>query len=33
MGLVDGDVGVGGCLGWPNESVGINMSVIYLIKE
>ena len=27
-GLVDGYVGVGGYLGWPDESVGMNMGVI-----
>ena len=32
-GLVHGDVGVGGCFGWPDESMGMKMVVIYVPGE
>ena len=32
-GLVDGDVGVGGCFGWSDESVGLKMVMIYFPRE
>ena len=32
-GLVDGDMGVEGCFGCPDESVGLNMGVMYFRRE
>ena len=32
-GLVDGDLGVGGCCGWPDDSLGMKMAVIYFPRE
>ena len=32
-GLVDGDVGVGGCFRWPDDSLGLNMVVLSFPRE